>query len=132
MVMLIYKGSGLGGVGPDLSFPSEPIAQMGWIQGAAYLLEMFVFWLFSILIVASYAQGSHRNAAACAVVFVRVSIVMAIARVLFALLIKLVYFGQMGLVVGDLVTSLPILLIQIALLIAADFYFSAIRRNAAV
>lgn len=123
-------GSGFG-PGFDLSFPEGPIQQMVWVQSGLTLIAGAVVWIFGILVVASYAQGSQREAAGFGVVFVRISIAVILVRfVASAALPGLIGESWSAALVG-IASGAPLVLAQIALLICADAWLSAVRQNAA-
>ncbi len=118
------------GLNFDLTMPDDELGRVVWFQAAFAFLTMFLIWLFSILIVAAYAQGSQSNAAATAVIFVRISIVVIVVRFLASAAIPYVLSDSIVALLATAATGLPLVLVEIGLLIAADYYFSAVRRNA--
>lgn len=118
------------GTGFDLSPPEDGIGRVIWVQSALAIVTMFLVWLFSILVVAAYAQGSQRSAAANALILVRFSIAIIVIRTLVAAGVPFMISGSLVAALTVLATSAPLALAEIALLIVADCHFAAIRKNA--
>lgn len=127
-VALGQNVTGLRGV--DLAWPEGEIAQIAWMHSILTMIAMFLVWLFSILVVAAYAGGSHRNAAVNAVAMVRVAIAIMVVRYAAGAVIPFAVSGSWAAGFTVLLSGAPLVLVQIALLIAADAYFCAVRENA--
>lgn len=131
LVGVLALGANVPGLrGFEMNWPDGDIGRIVWMQTVLTIATMFLVWLFSILVVAAYAGGSHRNAAVNAVAMVRVSIAIIVVRFVANAAIPVVATGSWSAVLSMVLAGAPLMLAQIALLIAADAYFCAVRENA--
>ncbi len=130
--LMTYSTMMGGASGFDLRWPDRDFRQVAWVQSAITIVSMFVIWLLSILVVAAHAQGAYHAAAVNAIVLVRVSIAIVLIQYLVNAVIPFAIWNQWIAALPVLATGAPFVLLQIALLLAADAYFAAIRQNAAL
>lgn len=131
LVVVLAVGQNLAGVrGFDLAWPDNPVGQIAWMHSVLTIIAMFLVWLFAILVVAAHTAGSHRNAAVNAVEMVRVSIAIMLVRYTAAAVVPFIATGSWTAGLAVLASGAPLVLAQIALLLAADAYFCAVRENA--
>ena len=128
--LMAYASMAGAAPGFDLSWPDGNYQKIAWVQGAITIVSLFVIWVISILVVAAHAQGAHRAAAVNATVLARVSIAIVVVQYLANAAIPFTIMGEWSAIVPILATGLPFVLLQIALLLAADAYFGTIRQNA--
>ena len=131
LVGVLAVGAQMAGAGGfDLSWPDDPIRRIVWVQGALTMIVLFLVWLFSILVVAAHVSGWHGKAAANAVAMVRISIAIIVVQFAVGAVTPFLVVQSWSGALASLATGTPLVLGQIALLLAADAYFRMIRQNA--
>ena len=130
LLALIASALGVGPVRIDLSLPETPIERAIWVQSGLTVVAMFLLWLLGLLVAVAYAQGRHRAAAANAQVLLRVTMLLILVRFLVGASIPAFLAGTPWGSLVALGTGAPMVIAEIALLICADVFCSAVHRNA--
>ena len=131
LLVLIASALGVGPTSIDLSLPETPVERAIWVQSALTVVAMFLLWLLGLLVAVAYAQGRHRAAAANAQVLLRVTMLLILIRFAVGASIPAFLSGTFWASLVALGTGAPMVIAEIALLICADVYCSAVHRNAA-